>query len=57
MKKPKWAKSLDKKMLQHVKDVSETGRASLRVAKENADNPHCLECRCVGTRLRLNGVL
>lgn len=57
MKKPKWAKSLSKKDLKHIADVSPTGRPSLRVAKENANNPLCLECRCIGTSLKLAGVI
>ncbi len=57
MKKPKWAKSLTKKDLKHIADVSATGKASLRVAKENSDNPHCVECRCIGDSLKLSGVI
>jgi hypothetical protein len=56
MKKPKWAKGLTKKDLQHVADASATGRASLRVAKENRHNPMCVECRHVGNVLFNNGV-
>lgn len=56
-KKPKWAKSLSKKDLQHIASASQTGRASLRVAFENSDNPHCLQCRCIGNSLKLAGVI
>lgn len=56
-RKPKWAKSLSKGQLQHVADASPTGRPSLRTAKENHNNEHCLECRCIGTSLFLAGVL
>jgi hypothetical protein len=45
MKKPKWARKLTKKDLQHVADAGPTGRPSLRVAKLNANNPHCFDCR------------
>lgn len=57
MKKPKWAKKLSRKDLKHIADVSPTGKPSLRVAKQNADNPHCCECRCIGTTLKLAGVI
>jgi hypothetical protein len=57
MKKSKWAKALTKKDLQHIADVSATGRASLRVAKQNANNPHCIECRHIGNVLSNRGVI
>lgn len=57
MKKPKWARGLKKADLQHVADVSATGRASLRVAKQNADNANCVQCRCIGTTLKMKGVI
>lgn len=57
MKKPKWAKGLSKRDLQHIADTSATGKVSLRVAKQNADNPHCVQCRCIGTHLKLRGVI
>lgn len=57
MKKPKWAKSLSKNDLQHIADVGNTGRPSLRVAKMNANNEHCVQCRCIGTSLKLAGVI
>lgn len=50
MKKPKWAKKLNKKDLQHIADASFTGRPSLRVLKANANNPHCLECRIIAIK-------
>lgn len=52
-KKPKWAKALTKRELQHVAEAGPTGRASLRVAKANANNPHCLECRCIARKAGL----
>jgi hypothetical protein len=52
MKKPKWAKKLTKKELQHVKDAGPEGcRPLLRVAKANANNPHCFDCRIIGAKL------
>jgi hypothetical protein len=57
VKKPKWAKGLTARDLKHVADVSSTGRPSLRVAKENANNPFCVECRHVGNALFNKGVL
>jgi hypothetical protein len=57
MKKPKWAKALTKKDLKHVAEVSGTGRASLRVAKQNANNEMCVECRHIGNVLKNNGVI
>lgn len=57
MKKPKWAKSLKVKDLQHVAEVSATGRASLRVAKANAKNALCVQCRHIGNVLSNNGVI
>lgn len=57
VKKPKWAKPLNKKDLQHIADVSANGKATLRVAKENANNELCVECRCIGTKLKLAGVI
>lgn len=57
MKKPKWAKCLDKKSLQHIANVSPTGRASLRVAKENRNNELCFECRHIALILMNSGVL
>jgi hypothetical protein len=54
MKKPKWAKGLTVKELRHVADAGNSGRASLRVALANKDNPHCLECRLIGAKVRVN---
>lgn len=56
MKKPKWAKSLSAREIKHVAESSATGKASLRVAKLNAENPHCVECRCIGNTLKNAGV-
>lgn len=49
-RKPKWAKKLNKHDLQHIADSGDTGRPSLRLLKLNANNPHCLECRCIATK-------
>ena len=57
MKKPKWARALTKKDLQHVADAGNTGRASFRVAALNANNPDCLQCRLIGNALKEKGVL
>jgi hypothetical protein len=56
MKKPKWAKKLTVKEIKHIADTSNTGRASLRVIKINANNPHCTECRYIANKLKNNGV-
>lgn len=53
MKKPKWAKKLNKKDLQHIADTSSTGRANLRTIKMNANNPLCVECRCIANKIGL----
>lgn len=57
MKKPSWAKGLRVKELKHIAEVSSTGRASLRVAKENVNNEHCVECRHIGNVLKNRGVI
>jgi len=56
MKKPKWAKGLTVKDLKHVAEVSSTGKSSLRVAKENSNNPHCVHCRHIGNVLFLKSI-
>jgi hypothetical protein len=57
MRKPKWARGLTKRDLQHIADVSATGKVSLRVAKMNAKNELCLECRHIGNVLSNRGVI
>ena len=57
MKKPKWAKGLTSKDLKHIAEVSATGRASLRVAKDNANNDMCMECRHIGNVLKNRGLI
>lgn len=57
MKKPKWARGLSVKDLKHVAEVSATGKASLRVAKENANNKECIHCRYIGNVLKNRGVI
>ena len=49
--KPKWTKGLSSKDLKHIAEVSETGKVSLRVAKLNANNSLCIECRHIGNIL------
>lgn len=49
-RKPKWARKLNKRDLQHIADSSATGRPSLRVLQANANNPDCLECRCIARK-------
>lgn len=56
-RKPKWARGLKKRDLEHIADVSSTGKVSLRVAKENANNELCVECRHIGNVLKLRGVI
>lgn len=56
MKKPKWTTGLTAKDLKHIAEASATGKASLRVAKANANNPHCVQCRHIGNILFLKGI-
>jgi hypothetical protein len=55
----KWARCLDKKQLQHVIGVSPEGtkKPTLHVARLNANNENCIECQCIGTSLKLAGVI
>jgi len=57
MKKHKWAKCLTVKDLKHIAEASCTGKASLRVAKRNANNPNCVLCRHIGNVLFINGII
>ncbi|MGJ0509078.1 MAG: hypothetical protein ACR652_18545 [Methylocystis sp.] len=49
-KKPKWARKLNKRDLQHIADAGPTGRPALWILKENANNPLCVECRCIAIK-------
>ena len=57
MKKPKWAKSLTVKDLKHIAEASATGKASLSVAKLNANNELCVHCKQIGNVLSNSGVI
>jgi hypothetical protein len=50
-KKPKWAKALNKKELQHVVDAGPGGRALLRTVKTNAQNELCIDCRIIARKV------